>query len=175
MTAPIQSPFSECSTLINARLQRPLWQLGAWIVVCFAAAGLGAAFAPDEWFDSLIKPSFQPPAWLFGPVWSVLYLLLGCAIWLVNTQLRAPRKLRQSARQLFLAQLALNALWTPLFFGAHQIGLALLTIVVLDVAVIATIRRFARVERRAAWLLAPYLLWLSFATVLNASLWWLNP
>lgn len=174
MTAPIQSPLSQFSTLINARLRRPFWQLAAWVGLCFAVAALGMMFPPDEWFDALNKPAFQPPGWLFGPVWGVLYLLMACAIWLVNTQLRAARKTRVRARQAFFAQLLLNALWTPVFFGAHQLALALGVIVLLDALVVLTIRRFARIERRAAWLLVPYLAWLAFATLLNASLWWLN-
>jgi translocator protein len=170
----IPSPVIAPSDKATPRLKRPFGQLLLWVALCFAAAALGGLFPPDDWFRSLNKPSFQPPDWLFGPVWSALYALMGTSMWLVWTNLRAPRLLRSQARSAFLFQLALNALWTPLFFGAHAIGLALIVLVALVAAVIVTIARFARVDKKAAWMLAPYLVWISFATVLNASLLVLN-
>jgi tryptophan-rich sensory protein len=127
----------------------------------------------DAWYPTLVKPAFTPPSWVFGPVWTTLYLLMGIAaflVWQKGLRLRAVRV----ALAWFLVQLVLNALWSPVFFGLHRIGWALVVIVLLWAAIVVTIRHFACVSRVAALLLVPYLLWVSFATVLNAAIWWLN-
>ena len=127
---------------------------------------------PGEWYASLKKPSWNPPGWIFGPVWSVLYQMMAVAAWLVWG--RGGWSKQRRPLFVFLAQLALNALWTPLFFGWHRPGLAFAEIVLLWLAIAATMVAFRPVSRFAAWLLAPYLAWVSFAAVLNFTLWRLN-
>lgn len=146
--------------------------LAGWVLVCFAAAAMGGLFMPDEWYASLKKPSWNPPGWIFGPVWTGLYSTMAVAAWLVWK--RGGFAAQRRALTLFLVQLALNAAWTPLFFGLHQPGLAFAEIVLLGLAIAATLSAFRGVSRAAAWLLAPYLAWVSFAAVLNWSLWRLN-
>jgi len=143
-----------------------------WLVGCFAAASLGAIFMPGEWYATLKKPSWNPPGWIFGPVWSALYTMMAVAAWLVWRRSGFAAQGRPLA--LFLAQLILNAAWTPLFFGLHRPGIAFVEIVFLWLAIAATLAVFAPVSRVAAWLLAPYLVWVSFATMLNFALWRLN-
>jgi tryptophan-rich sensory protein len=146
--------------------------LGGWLLLCFAAASLGGLFGPDAWFAALKKPSWNPPGWLFAPVWSTLYTMMAVAAWLVWRQGGWSRQRRPLL--FFLAQLALNALWTPLFFGLHMPGVAFAEIVVLWLAIAATICVFRPLSRTAAWLLAPYLAWVTFAAMLNFTLWRLN-
>lgn len=126
-----------------------------------------------SWYATVEKPFFTPPNWVFGPAWTVLYVLMGVAAFLVWQKGLSTRAVRL-ALAWFLGQLVLNALWSPVFFGLHRIGLALAMIVLLWAAIVITMYYFARVSRPAAVLLAPYLAWVSFATVLNASIWWLN-
>jgi tryptophan-rich sensory protein len=146
--------------------------LAGWLLLCLAAASMGALFTPGEWYAALEKPSWNPPGWVFGPVWSTLYAMMAVAAWLVwqHGGFAAQRRPLLA----FLAQLALNAMWTPLFFGLHWPGLAFAEIMLLWVAIAWTIATFARVHRAAAWLLGPYLVWVSFAAVLNGTLWRLN-
>lgn len=155
--------------------QLPGWLgLAAWLLLCFAAAGLGSAFtgpAVQTWYPTLNKPSFNPPAWVFGPVWTLLYTLMGIAAWRVW---RDPSPERRPALVWFGVQLALNVLWSLLFFGAHQPGWAFVEIVLLWGAILATLLRFLSVDRVAGWLLAPYLAWVTFAAVLNFTVWQLN-
>jgi len=147
--------------------------LAGWLVLCFAAASLGGLFLPGEWYASLKKPSWNPPGWVFGPVWSTLYAMMAVAAWLVWR--RGGWAARRRPLTLFLVQLPCNAAWTPLFFGWHRPGLAFVDIVLLWLAIVATVVAFRPVSRAAAWLLAPYLAWVSFAAVLNFTLWRLNP
>lgn len=147
--------------------------LGGWLLLCFGAAALGGLFMPGEWYASLKKPWWNPPGWIFGPVWTALYTMMAVAAWLVWKRGGFPARRRPLG--LFLAQLALNAAWTPLFFGLHRPGLAFAEIVLLWMAIAATLLAFRPVSRVAAWLLAPYLAWVSFAAVLNFTLWRLNP
>ncbi len=146
--------------------------LVGWLVLCFAAASMGALFMPGEWYASLNKPSWNPPACVFGPVWSALYTIMAMAAWLVWQRGGFAAQRRPLA--LFLTQLALNALWTPLFFGLHQPGIAFAEIILLWLAIACTAAAFWRVSRVAAGLLVPYLAWVSFAMVLNGTLWKLN-
>ena len=151
----------------------PAWPaLALWVVACFAAPAASFWARPDEWYAALIKPEWNPPSWVFGPVWTTLYVLMGVAAWLIWR--RGGWRAQTRPLGWFVGQLALNALWTPLFFGFHRIDLALLEIVVLWVAIVATIVAFARTSRAAAWLLAPYLAWVSFAAFLTFTLWKLN-
>jgi benzodiazapine receptor len=142
------------------------------LAVVTAIASLGALFPPAEWYAGLAKPSFNPPNWVFGPAWTTLYLMIATATWLLWRAPAGPA--RRRALGLNAAQLALNAAWSPLFFGLQAPGLALGCIVLMWLAILATIVAAWRVSRPAAWLLVPYLAWVSFATTLNAAIWWLN-
>jgi len=146
--------------------------LVAWLVVCFGAAAVGSMFMPGAWYASLNKPSWNPPSWLFGPVWTVLYAAMAVAAWLVWRRGGLARQ--RGALGLFLLQLALNAAWSPVFFGMQRMGLALVVMMLLWAAIAATMVAFFRVSRGAGWLLVPYLAWVSFAAVLNFTLWRLN-
>jgi tryptophan-rich sensory protein len=130
---------------------------------------LGFLTTPGEWYAGLAKPSFNPPAWLFGPVWTVLYVLIAIAGWRVWQRDRTGWPMK-----LWWAQLALNFLWTPVFFGAHQLGLALVVILLMLAAILAFIATAWRLDRVAAWLFVPYAAWVAFASVLNGSIWMLN-
>ena len=146
---------------------RPWLVLAALVLVCQAAGLIGIPFnerALDSWYDGLDKPSFNPPSWVFGPVWTTLYLLMAVAAWLVW---RSDDRRRRTALALFGLQLALNAVWSPLFFGARRPGWALAELALLWVAVAATASWFWVIDRRAGALLVPYLAWVSFAAVLN--------
>lgn len=125
------------------------------------------------WYPTLVRPSFAPPSWVFGPVWTTLYVMMGVASWLVWRQGVAKPEVR-SALVSYGVQLGLNLAWSWLFFGLKQPFLALLDIVVLLVLIGVTAIRFAAVSRGAARLLLPYLAWVAFATVLNGGFWWLN-
>lgn len=146
--------------------------LGVWLLGCFAAPALGSAAGPGEWYVHLAKPTWNPPGWVFGPVWTTLYAMMAVAAWTIWR--RGGWREQRLPLGLFLTQLALNALWTPLFFGLHRPDLALVDIIALWITIVATILAFARVHRGAAALLAPYLAWVSFATFLNYTLWRLN-
>ncbi len=146
--------------------------LVGWLLLTFCAPALGVFGMPGEWYAELRKPSWNPPSWVFGPVWTVLYTLMAVAAWLVWWRGGWRHQSRPLMRYLF--QLGCNAAWSPLFFGLRRPDLALFDIVVLFVAIAATVAAFARVRRGAAWLLVPYLLWVGFATVLNFTLWWMN-
>lgn len=149
--------------------------LFAWLLLTFAAAAVGgwASASASEFYLELVRPSWSPPGWVFGPVWSVLYLLMGIAAWLVWR----ARGFAGAAvgLVLFIVQLAFNALWTWLFFVWHQGGLAFAEILLLWVLIAATIGSFWRVSKLAGALLFPYLVWVSFATALTLATWRLNP
>jgi tryptophan-rich sensory protein len=147
--------------------------LPAKIVLCIIAmellGGLGAALtvnAIPSWYSSLVRPPGTPPNWVFGPVWTTLYAMIGISFALIWH--RHPQSLgRTKLTYAFSLQLFLNLLWTPVFFGAHQIELALLVIILLWIAIFLTIREFKKISPPAAALLAPYLIWVSYATYLN--------
>lgn len=150
--------------------------LGVSIAVCFAAAGIGSMFTDPEiggWYARIVKPSWTPPNWVFGPVWSTLYLMMAVAAWLVwREEGFAGAKLPLS---LFAVQLVLNTLWSIFFFGMHRIGLALADIALLWSAILLTMLAFWRVTPWAGLLMLPYLLWVSYASALNYSIWRMNP
>lgn len=151
---------------------RSIVGLVLWIGVAFVAGWVGSRFPPGEWYAALQKPAWTPPNSLFGPVWSVLYLLMGIAAWRV--WLRGGFAGAPLALGLFLLQLVLNALWSYLFFGLQRPDLAFVDILLLDLVVLATILAFWRVETAAGALLLPYLGWILFASALNAALWRMN-
>ncbi|MCE9614766.1 MAG: tryptophan-rich sensory protein [Lentisphaerae bacterium] len=146
--------------------------LAGWMILTFCAAATGVFVSTGGWYAELAKPSWNPPGWLFGPVWTLLYAMMAVAAWLVWT--RGGWKAQRGPLGLYLAQWALNALWTPLFFGFHRPGLAFAEILVLLLAVVATMIAFRRVRLSAGLLLFPYALWVGFATVLNFTIWRLN-
>lgn len=145
-----------------------------WLALAFVAAAIGAIASTraPEFYQALIRPSWAPPAALFGPVWSVLYLMMGVASWLVW---REGSGNTRGALRLYLVQLALNSLWSWLFFAWHQGRWAFFEIVVLWVMILATVVAFWRIRLLAGVLLVPYLLWVSFATALAYTVWTLNP
>jgi tryptophan-rich sensory protein len=146
--------------------------LCGWLLVCYAAAAFGAFFPPGAWYAGLEKPSWNPPGWIFGPVWTALYTMMAVAAWLVWK--RGGFTAQRHALAPFLIQLALNAAWSPLFFGLQRPDLAFVVILLLTGSIVWTLVAFGRVHRPAAALLVPYLAWVAFATVLNGVLWRLN-
>ncbi|MEO8101291.1 MAG: TspO/MBR family protein [Betaproteobacteria bacterium] len=147
--------------------------LAAWIGLCVAVGIVtGLLFKPGAWYAALDKPSFNPPAWLFAPVWTLLYVAMAVAAWRIGC--RPATAARSQALRQFGVQLALNAAWTPVFFGAQSLAGGVLVIVLLAFAIIVTIQRFHPLDKVAAWLLAPYLAWVAFASVLNVALLALN-
>jgi translocator protein len=154
----------------------------AFVAIAFIPSLAGVAFQPGPWYQALAKPSWNPPDWIFGPVWTALYLLIGLSGWLAWRAWRAASERRSMlapppGRYPFAAfgvQLLLNAAWTPVFFGLQRPGWALVVILLLWVSIVVLIRQFARLSRPAAWLLAPYLGWVTFATALNFEIWRLN-
>ena len=156
------------------RLKQILGLVG-WLVVSFIAAGIGAAASVQAgpFYAELVRPEWAPPGWVFGPVWTALYVLMGVAAWLVWRV--GGFRAAKLALTLFLVQLALNALWSWLFFGWHLGALAFTDVLLLWVMIVATLIAFWRIKPLAGALLVPYLLWVSFASVLNYSVWQLNP
>ncbi len=142
----------------------------AFVALVVVVGGvIGIFTAPGEWYASLQKPPFNPPSWIFGPVWTVLYVLIGIAGW------RIWRVDRTSAAMVaWWVQLALNFLWSPIFFAAENIALALVVVLAMLVTILTFIVLSWRVDRTAAVLFIPYACWVSFASLLNASIWWLN-
>lgn len=160
---------------MTAHRSARLLGLALWIALCVgggALIGLTTQGGDSRWYASLNKPSWTPPSWVFAPVWTTLYAAMGVAAWLVWReggwhQQRLPLIV-------FLVQLTLNFAWSLIFFGLQQITWGLVDIVALWLLIVLAIRVFVRVKRAAAWLLAPYLIWVSFATALNAAIAWMN-
>jgi len=143
-----------------------------WLALTFSASLTGVFVSTGGWYAELAKPAWNPPNWVFGPAWTTLYAMMAVAAWLVWQ--RGGWKPRRRPLALYLVQLALNALWTPLFFGLHRPGLAFAEIMVLDTALLATVLAFWRARLAAGLLLVPYALWVTFATVLNFTIWRMN-
>jgi translocator protein len=146
--------------------------LAGWLGVAFTAAAMGGFFFPGEWYARLQKPSWNPPHGVFGPVWTLLYITMAIAAWLVWQ--RGGFAAQRGALALFLLQLLLNALWSPLFFGLHHPGLALIDLLLLWFALAGTIVGFWKARTFAGVLLIPYLAWVTFAGALNFAIWRLN-
>jgi len=173
----IPSPSNYCANPLMSRLppSKQLLALLAWLAVSFTAAGLGALASVNAgaFYQQLLRPSWAPPGWLFGPVWSVLYLSMGIAAWLAWRE-RGLRAMGGAA-VLFLSQLAVNALWSWLFFAWREGGLAFAEVLILLTLIAATVLAFWRIRPLAGALLLPYLGWVAFASVLNYATWQLNP
>ncbi|MCC7030524.1 MAG: tryptophan-rich sensory protein [Chitinophagaceae bacterium] len=159
----------------DALLKGSGWRLALYIVLC-ETIGIVSGFLGNAgksvWFDSLIKPSWNPPSYLFAPVWTTLYLLMGVSLWLIWKSTVAGSK--QLPYFFFGLQLTLNFFWSILFFRLQASGAAFAEILLLDISIILCIYFFRRFSHLAAWLLLPYLLWVSFATTLNYAIWQLN-
>jgi tryptophan-rich sensory protein len=142
--------------------------LGLTIAVCQGAGLLGTIFtieAIPSWYAGLTKPWFTPPNWLFGPMWVTLYSLMAIAVWRIK---------EKKLRRIFWLHLLVNAIWTPIFFGAKNLGVAMGVIAVLWIMIVGLIKLFWKEDKTAGWLLVPYFLWVSLASALNFSLWQLN-
>lgn len=146
--------------------------LAFWVVVTFSVAALASQFEPSEWYTNISKPAWTPPGWLFGPVWSILYLSMSVCAWLVWRQRHKTAVSWPLA--FYLAQLAINGMWSWLFFGRQWIGLALIDLLALVILVVITVAMFLRVRKTAGLMLIPYLLWISFAAALNLQIWRMN-
>ena len=143
-----------------------------WVALCLATGGVGSRFLPGQWYAELAKPSWNPPDFVFAPVWTTLYILMGVAAWLVWR--RAGFAGARGILALFIAHLGLNSLWSYLFFGLERPGYAFAEIIVLWLVILILVGGFWRVARGAGLLLLPYFVWVSFASVLNFQLWRLN-
>ncbi len=151
--------------------------LGGWILLCEAVGLVAGMFTIPQipvWYATLMKPSFSPPNWVFGPVWTILYALMGIAayrIWILGIKNPAVR----TNIVLFTAQLVFNFLWSFIFFSLHSIPAAFVDISILWILIVFLVVRMEQLDKTAGYLMTPYLLWVSFAMVLNYSLWLLNP
>ena len=155
---------------------RQWWGAIPFVLVCELAGAVGAlttSTGSSSWYQELVKPAFQPPSWVFGPMWTLLYALMGIAAWRIWRLGMSKRSVRR-ALALFVVQLLLNAAWSPVFFGAHEIGIALGILAALWLVLLWTLLAFWRLDRPAAWLLVPYQAWATFALVLNAAILHLN-
>lgn len=158
----------------------PLVRAGTFILavgICFIAAGIGSLFtfaSVSTWYPKLIIPPFAPPSWVFGPVWTILYLLMGISLFLVLEKGMDRPEVKQGI-SLFALQLGLNVLWSFLFFGLQSPFLALIGILLLWGSIAATLLQFLKISRPAAYLLIPYLIWVTIATGLNTAILLLNP
>ena len=158
--------------MIQSSSTRSALALAGWLALSFAAAAVGGFFLPGEWYAGLQKPSWNPPNWIFGPVWTALYTIMAIAAWLIWK--RGGFAGQNVALSLFLAQLLFNALWSPLFFGLRQPALAFADILLLWLTLLGTVAAFWKVRPLAGALLVPYLAWVAFASALNFALWRLN-
>jgi tryptophan-rich sensory protein len=152
-------------------------KLAVFVIFSELAGVVGSLFtypAIKGWYSTVIRPQFSPPNWLFGPVWTTLYALMGVAAYLIWRK-GSNNKNVKIALGLFTGQLVLNTLWSFIFFGLRSPGMAFIEIIVLWLSIVATIIAFAKISKSAAWLLAPYIGWVSFAAFLNYSIWILNP
>jgi benzodiazapine receptor len=163
------------ATQVESRPGSGLALIG-WLALCFSVAAVSSIFSAESithWYAGLIKPPLNPPNQVFGPVWTVLYALMAVSAWIVwKTR---PSACRRRGLLLFCIQLGLNVLWTWSFFARHQPLTAFADIVVLWIGIFLTILTFRKMSRTAAWMLVPYLAWVTFASYLNLAIWRLNP
>ena len=146
------------------------------MIICFVAAGLGSLFTFSSiptWYASLDKPFFNPPNWIFSPVWTLLYFLMGISLYLILLSGWQDREAKRGII-LFFAQLLLNVAWSFVFFFLHNPAIAFIIIILLWIMIFLSIFQFLKINKLASYLLIPYLLWVSFASILNFSIWQLN-
>lgn len=157
-------------------MKKKIIQFITSILVCQMAGILGAIFtisAIPLWYNNINKPSFNPPSWVFGPVWTILYTMMGISFFLIWID-KNEKKRKQTALIIFGIQLFLNAIWSPIFFGLRSPLLGLMVIILMWIFIILTIIKFFKISKTAAFLLIPYFFWVSFATILNFFIWQLN-
>jgi len=145
------------------------------LIVSFTAAAIGGYATADSvrtWYPTLVKPTWNPPSAIFAPVWTLLYMMMSVAAWRIWLRPELPDA--RPTLRLFFVSLVLNVLWSVLFFGLHRPGWALLEVVVFWGTLVVLLGRFRRMDAVAGWLWVPYVAWVTFATVLNAAVWWLN-
>ena len=165
--------FTPSSPPRMSLLRLALFVIPTIMFLGFLSGTMSGSTAENAWYQTLLKPQIQPPGWVFGVVWPTLYLMMGLALAMV---LNARGSLYQTpAVALFAAQFLINLTWSPIFFGAHQVTAAFFIILVMLGIAIATTFAFARVRKAAAWLMVPYLVWISFAAILNFQIDQLNP
>lgn len=159
-------------------MRHKTYQLIGSILLCQLAGILGSLFTAnsiENWYLTLVKPSFNPPNWIFGPVWTLLYTLMGIALFLVWQEYQKTRSsTTKNALDFFMIHLLLNAAWTPLFFGLQRLDVAFAEILILWAFILVLIFRFYQIHKVAGLLLVPYFAWVSFASILNLALWQLN-
>ena len=146
------------------------------VIICLAVGYLSSIVTQSSiktWYPTITKPSFNPPNWVFAPVWTTLFFLMAVALYIIWSG-RNKKKTRKKAVQLYFGQLAANVAWSGIFFGLHSIGLAFIEIIFLLILITYCLLAFSRINRAAGWLMFPYFLWVCFATVLNLSLWLVN-
>ena len=147
------------------------------LMTCLVVGYLSGMVTKDSittWYPTLVKPSFNPPNWIFAPVWTILYIMMGVAGGMVWNRMEQDAEIVKKAFMFFIIQLALNAIWSLLFFYLHNPFLSLIEIVLLWLLIFETYTQFKKIDKVAGMLLVPYLAWVSFAMVLNGSIWWLN-
>ena len=147
------------------------------VIVCLAVGYSSSTFTKEgvaTWYPTILKPSFNPPNWVFMPVWTLLFILMGVAAGLVWDKIKKQNEEVKKALGFFLAQLILNAVWSYIFFGLKNPMLALIEIALLWLIIYETYLKFTKINKTAGYLLIPYLAWVAFAGILNASIWWLN-
>ena len=147
------------------------------VIICLAVgylSGMVTRASITTWYPTLVKPSFNPPNWIFAPVWTSLYVMMGVAAGLIWNQITTQKAAVTKALPFFVIQLILNALWSYLFFGLHNLMLATIEVVLLWLMIFETYSQFAKINKTASYLMLPYLAWVSFASVLTASICWLN-
>ncbi len=156
--------------------KKNIFKLALCLAVCQAAGAFGSIFtapAITAWYAGLIKPPFSPPNWIFAPAWIVLYFLMGASLYLIVSA-PAGHPQRRAGLIIFVVQLILNAAWSIIFFGLRSPFYAFIEIILLWISIMITMIVFSRIRKSAAYLLSPYLFWVSFAAILNFSIWWLN-
>ncbi|GGB85782.1 sensory protein TspO [Flavobacterium suaedae] len=153
------------------------WRIVVMVLICLGVGYISSKVTQESvttWYTTIQKPFFNPPNWVFAPVWTALYIAMGVAAGLVWNKINAHPKLAKKGLLLFIVQLGLNSLWSYLFFGMQNPLLALIEIVILWISIYLTLTTFIKVNKVAGYLFVPYLLWVSFAMILNISIWWLN-
>lgn len=159
--------------ILNFRNIKPYLICVMICIIIELSAGFITQGSVNTWYNTIIKPDFTPPKWLFAPVWTLLYLMMGFAWGRINDVNPNPQVLKK-ANILFIIQLCFNVLWSFIYFGLHNIGIALIDIILLLVTLTLTIYQFFKISKLSGWLLIPYLFWSLYALVLNASIWYLN-